>query len=143
MIKVEYELSALKFSQSLKPVLKQELQRQTLKEVTELKKRTASGKSVDGFGFKPYSPQYEKRKRNSGRKTRPVDLTYSGAMLRSIQTKVEDNGKRLKATVFFGSAKEAAKAKGNQETRDFFGFSEEQFERIKDSIAKKIADSIK
>jgi hypothetical protein len=116
-------------------------------------RRTQQGKDVDGSNFAPYTPAYNKRKAalKSGFRTRtgkkgknakqvkgpysaiPLkpDLTLSGNMLASIQSKVEDTPTGAVATVFFNSALEAAKAQGNQKKRRFFGFAEEQVQRIK------------
>lgn len=129
-------------------------------EVTRMIRRTRDGKDVDGGNFAPYTPAYNKFKasfksgfvtRNRDRKNggfkkgknagqvkgqysatpQKPDLTLSGNMLASIQSKVEDTSTGAVATVFFNSALEAAKAQGNQKKRRFFGFAEEQVQRIK------------
>lgn len=105
-------------------------------EATRIVLRTRKGTDVDGNAFAPYSEKYAKRKAASGRKTSPVDLTYSGNMLSSIQTKVEDTPSGATGTIFFGSALEAAKAQGNQRRRKFFGLSDEQVARIKKKLTE-------
>jgi hypothetical protein len=122
-------------------------------EVTRMVLRTRNGKDIDGSNFAPYTPAYNKRKASlksgfttrtgkKGKNAKQVkgsysatpqkpDLTLSGNMLASIQTKVEDTSTGAVATVFFNSALEAAKAQGNQKKRRFFGFAEEQVQRIK------------
>ncbi|TXH14436.1 MAG: hypothetical protein E6R03_09235 [Hyphomicrobiaceae bacterium] len=122
-------------------------------EVTRMVRRTRSGKDVDGQDFAAYTEAYNKRKASlrsgfitrTGKKGKnsaqvkgvysatkqPVDLTLSGNMLASIQTKVEDTPTGAVGTVFFNSAIEAAKAQGNQKKRRFFGFAEEAVQRIK------------
>lgn len=107
-------------------------------EITEIQERTQGGKDAKGATFKKYSDSYAKYKssRNSkgqSRKISPPDLTYSGDMLRSITSKVQRLGAGLLGTIFLtGNA--ATKARENQKTRNFFGFSKEQIQRIKDKL---------
>ena len=125
-------------------------------EATRIVRRTRAGLDVDGKQFAPYTPPYNrfKGKNRSGIVTRtgkagknarqvkgdfsvtpqPVDLTLSGNMLAAIQTKVEDTSTGATATIFFNSAQEALKARGNQNKRQFFGLSDEQVQRIKHAI---------
>lgn len=124
-------------------VVKEKLDKMTAKleqaisdEATRIVMRTRKGLDVDGASFIPYTPKYAEYKKNKGRKTSPVDLTFSGNMLASIQTKVEKTLQGATGTIFFGSALEAAKARGNQERRKFFGLSDEQVARIKKKLTE-------
>lgn len=125
-------------------------------EATRIVLRTQSGVDVDGKSFAEYTPAYNRRKAGlrSGFITRTgkkgknarqvkgefsatpqaVDLTLSGNMLNAIQTDVSRTPTGAVGTIFFNSALEAAKARGNQQKRRFFGFSDEQVERIKTKL---------
>jgi phage gpG-like protein len=103
-------------------------------ETTRMVQRIQSGKDVDGNPFTPYTPEYEKFKSAKGRKTSPVDLTFTGNMLNAITSKVEKFADKIVGTIFFNSAREAAKARGNQDKRPFFGLSEEQVQRITEKL---------
>jgi hypothetical protein len=129
----------------LEPVLQDEVTRMVL--------RTRQGRDVNGQPFAPYTPAYNafKASHKSGVKTRTgkpgkkakqvkgafsaipqtPDLTLSGNMLAAITIEVRDEGNTTMGRVFFNSALEAAKARGNMEKRDFFGFSNDQVVRIK------------
>ncbi len=135
-------------------------------EVTRMIQRTRSGVDVDGRPFTKYTQAYNRFKgsfssgfitrhrdsKNGGYKKgknakqvkgdysvtqQPVDLTLSGSMLASIQVEVRDTPEGVTGTVFFNSASEAAKAQGNQQKRRFFGFSNEQVQRIRDRLVGK------
>jgi 3-hydroxyacyl-CoA dehydrogenase len=103
-------------------------------EVTRMVARTRAGKDINGQAFAPYSKGYAKAREKRGRKASPVDLTFSGKMLSAVTTKTERTSEKTSVTVFFNSVKEALKARGNQAKRFFFGFSEEQKERIRKKI---------
>src|ERR1700752_5174468 len=93
--------------------------------------RTQRGQDVDGNSFAPYSKQYAKHRARKGRNTTPVDLTFTGNMLSAISTEGAEEGGATVGKLSFNSAREAVKARGNQEKRPFFGLSDEQVERIK------------
>lgn len=96
---------------------------------TEIKIRTRSMRGADGQPFDELTPKYKKYKENEGRRGVP-DLTFSGQMLSSITTVVRKYGKTIEGRIFFNSAKQALKAKGNQRIRRFFALSREQAERL-------------
>jgi len=124
--------------------------------ITEIQRRTGTGVDADGVAFEGYTPEYaafksgftkggqrRTRKSKSGKRSKvrtnfgaaaKVNLTASGNMLRLIRSKVEEVGGRLIATLFFGTAKEAAKAKGNMRKRRFFALSREQVKQIATTI---------
>lgn len=96
--------------------------------------RTERGIGIDGTGFKGYSKSYEVKKRESGRKTSPPDLTWTGNMLRAIHTesRKESDTRFVTAITIVGG--EADKAEGNQKKRPFFGLSDKQIETIKRKV---------
>lgn len=115
--------------------MRQRLEQVLVDEATEIVLRTQDGKDADGKPFDEYSPKYAKYRAKRGRKTDPVDLTFTGNMLAAIQTRVEDTTDGARGVIFFNSALEAAKARGNMERRRFFGLSDEQVRRIRQRLA--------
>ncbi len=108
-----------------------------LSEQAELISRTQSGREISGKGFSAYTEKYAKFKKARGRNDSPPDLTFSGTMLKAIDSRFEtDADGSVRATIFFNQPLEAAKAQGNQEKRPFFGFSEKQVKRITERLRK-------
>lgn len=98
--------------------------------VTDIIKRTQSGKDVNNRTFKPYSKEYKKSKKKShGTK---INLTASGNMLNNMTWKKIKNGIRI----YFSSKQERDKAHGNQRKRKFFGLDRRQKERISKKMGK-------
>jgi len=104
------------------------------KVVLSLNQRTKAGKSVEGSPFADYTPEYAKFKSRKGRSIAPPDLTFSGAMLRAIQFSVKRTANAIIGRIYFNSAKEANKARGNQEKRPFFGLSKEERDLVIDIV---------
>jgi phage gpG-like protein len=103
-------------------------------EATRLVVRTRKGLDVNGQPLRPYSERYAKFRQKKGRNTDPVDLTFTGNMLAAVQTEVKETPEGYAGRIFFNSAREAAKAAYNQETRPFFGLADEQVQRITDAV---------
>jgi len=108
--------------------------------IVEIISRTMGGRDVKGSGFKRYSEEYKKFKRQRGRNTSKVDLTFTGQMLGSIshETKVQRGGAMILGRIFFSNAAAAKKAKKNLRLRNFFGVSEKEKKRFVDFIRKSI-----
>ena len=117
--------------------LERESQRAVSDETTAIVMRTRAGLDVDGAPFKRYSAQYSDYRAEKGRNITP-DLTWTGRMLAAITYRVERLSSEIVGTVFFNSTAEAAKARYNQTTRRFFGFSKEQVRRIVERLQKAI-----
>lgn len=108
-----------------------------LSEQAEIIARTQSGRSIRGNVFEKYSEKWAAFREEKGRNVSPPDLTFSGTMLKSIDSKFETEvDETVKATIFFNQPLEAAKASGNQEKRPFFGLAEEQVKRITEKLRK-------
>lgn len=120
-------------SQEVKDDLKKNFDKALETAAREIVERSKQQRDVRGSTFKSLTPQYSKYKTSKGRRAVP-DLTFSGKMLGAITSKVQDLGKQLLGKIFFTSAAEAAKAQGNMKTRDFFGLSESQVQKITDTI---------
>jgi phage gpG-like protein len=107
--------------------LKQGLGTATNETITEIQKRTQSGKDYKGSSFTKYSDDYKEYKSKHYGSSR-VNLTQTGNMLHSITSKKIKNGIRL----YFGSSSENKKAYHNQVTnrRKFFGLSTKQKDRL-------------
>ena len=106
-----------------------ELEKAMAEAAREIIERTRQQKGVEGGSFARLSEKYKKYKTSKGRKGVP-DLTFSGNLLNSIQTKVEKLGKDLIGLIFFSSPKESLKAQGLMKLRRFFDLSEKQKEKI-------------
>lgn len=108
-------------------------------ELTRLQVKTRAGRDVDGKAFKPYTPQYAKRKADAGRNVGTPDLTFSGAMLNALTWSVERSGaSKLIGRIFFSDARQVPKAHGNQAKRRFFGLAKEARARIMDRLKKAL-----
>ena len=105
-------------------------------EVAQIIIRTQAGVDVHGQPFAPYTPKYAKKRLKAGRNVSPVDLTFNGTMLASMQQGTVRTPTGAESTISFGSAREAAKAAGNQERREFFGLSDEQVARIVSKVTE-------
>lgn len=122
-----------------------EFQRLMQKEVTELKVRTVGGKDMFGKAFDGYTEAYAKFKSGSGTvknknksaRGANVNLIFGDHMLQSITSSVELVGGEL-VGIIAPAADQAAKVKGNQEKRKFFGLSNEQRERLTNRIKERI-----
>lgn len=106
------------------------LDRAMVEAATGIVQRTRQKQDAQGGTFKPLTPAYKKYKTKKGRLGVP-DLTFSGRMLAAIASKIEQpSAAVLQGTIFFNSALEAAKAKGNMRLRNFFALSRDQINRI-------------
>ena len=100
---------------------------------------TKDGIDIDGKPFKSYSPKYMVRRADNHRQTRPVSLTWTGNMLRSMKVFRISNGGEIR----FDSTRAndlAVKHNtgGRVPKREFFGLNKENI----DYIEKKLADRI-
>ena len=100
----------------------------------EIVERTASGRDVNGRAFKKYSTSYAAFKKAKGRKTNPVDLTFTGKMLANVTTTFMRTATELIGRITFSSQAEANKARWNMETRKFFELSQKQRKAIVDKL---------
>ncbi len=55
-------------------------------------------------------------------------------MWKFLTHEITEDGEKLKARIFFNDPKQAAKAHGNLQKRQFFGLSEDQLQRITDRM---------
>ena len=125
----------------------QALREQIAAEVREIIRRTQGGTDWMGKPFRRYSPGYEHwkyvtKKRGYG----PVDLTFTGDMLRSMRWTVKIAGDEIRGEIRFNTALAARKAYANHfgrygkkrkgPARPFFALSSEQQERISQALQK-------
>ncbi len=102
--------------------------------------RTVSGKDADNKSFVDYSKQYAKERIKEGRKSKPVDLLWTGGMLRSMQWQLTKTANKIAGTIFFADSTEAQKAAylmagrkrkdGKNSARKFFSFGEKLINRL-------------
>jgi len=135
-ISIEANFTAKKLAEDIRKRQKKNLEIALIEAKTEIIERTQGQRSVEGGQFAKLSDKYAKYKQKKGRRGVP-DLTFSGAMLRAIQTKVEETFNGLIGTIFFASTAEAEKARGNMKIRKFFGLSRRQQQKITEKLNGK------
>ena len=106
-----------------------------------IKRRTQSGKDINGKAFKPYSPSYKEYRIEKGRSAKP-NLTDSSNMLNAIDWDKLKGG-NIGIKMKFNSEEQTAKAIGNQKLRPFFGLSRTDMAYFKKQLAKIIFNEIK
>ncbi len=87
--------------------------------------RTEKGVGINGK-FQAYKPKYAKFKSLKGHPS-TVNLMFTGRMLASIQQRLINKNA---AQIYFGRATEAKKAAFNNERRPFFGFNNNEQQRL-------------
>lgn len=98
--------------------------------IVDIINRTQSGKDINNKTFKPYTKQYAQIKKRFGGK---VNLTVTGNMLNSIDSKTIPNGLRF----YINSTNEKKKALGNiKNGRRFMGIDSKLKAKIKQRISK-------
>lgn len=135
-IEIQRTFDPKKLQKELKDKQKKNLEVALQEAATEIVERTRRQEPVNGGKFAKLSDKYAKYKQRKGRHGVP-DLTFSGSMLRAIQTKVEETINGLLGTIFFGSTAESEKARGNQKFRKFFGLSRRQQTKIDETLEGK------
>lgn len=75
----------------MKGLFKRPLQAAAVAAVSTIQRRTARGIDANGSPFRPYTPAYAEKKRESGRSASPPDLTLTGQMVRSLKVKSATN----------------------------------------------------
>lgn len=93
-----------------------------------------NGEGTDGKKMKPYSDKYSRYKQNKGRNVNFRDLTFSGNMWQSLTAEKFSSGARL----FFNSAENVNKARGNQARTPFFGVGKKEKDIINSELKKLI-----
>lgn len=144
--------SQLDFKIKLKEIndrIKKNLEKALEEEVSYMVQRATEGKDANDKPFsRAYSENYAKAKKFATGRGDKVDLigfnykrkdgrpsaskrTQPGAMLNSMTSRITVQGRTgLLGRIFFRTPKESAKARGNQELRNWFGLSKKQLSRI-------------
>lgn len=95
-----------------------------------VKQRTQQGIGLNA-SFLGYSESWAKVRQENNKQTSFVDLTFTGDMFGSLNTKVTSVGENVTvATVAFNGALNNIKASANNKSRPFFGFTNEQVQII-------------
>ena len=108
-----------------------------------IKKRTMEGVDVDGSLFAPYSPSYALFRREKGRSTK-VNLFFTGSMLSSMTWSSNKNEVR----VYFLNTSDSSgssnpkKAFFLNQSRNFFALSEDDIDKVVETIENYYADVI-
>jgi hypothetical protein len=129
---------AVLYDEKLKDRTAKALARALEEEAREISKRTQHGNDVEGAAFDGYKPSYKAFRKRKGRDFTRVTLNFTGAMLRGLRTKVQATRGYLEGTIFFLPS-QRNKARWNNDTRQFFGLSQEQVIRI----IKKVREALK
>ncbi len=122
--------------------LKHQLARELELGITDIQARVAAGRKIDGGAFKPYSKMYIERLKAEQRWPGKQWLIYNNTMLKSMRSKIRAEGRRIIGTIFFLNSRDKdgaythAKVRGNNPTRPFLGFSEEQRYKLKANLEK-------
>lgn len=99
--------------------------------------RTGSGRDVNDSEFVQYSDGYGNQvEEKTG--NRNVDLLDTGAMLQAIVVNEYQSENKVEARVEFSMIDMAQRAIHNMKLRKFFGFSKDQFDRIKLKVQQSI-----
>tara|TARA_R110000737_G_scaffold282727_2_gene289389 strand:- start:1762 stop:2190 length:429 start_codon:yes stop_codon:yes gene_type:complete len=105
-----------------------------------ISKRTQNGYDADNRTFKGYSADYKQFRKEKGRTTSKVNLTFNNQMLSSMRTKKVHNG----TAIVFDNSVENAKAdfNHNKMRREFFALDVNQERYIIDTIGDFISKSL-
>lgn len=149
MAKVEIDInsqfSAAREIKELRDDFEEILNREIQIAAGELVKRAQSGVTPDGESMAAYTPAYAKRKQKTKRGTN-VNLTFSGQLLQSIQTKIERTAGSVTAIIYFlasrnnrsgGSITNPALAREIEKKRKFFALSAQQIDKIINALQRK------
>jgi hypothetical protein len=147
-IKVDGRLLAVDLQKNLDKQVERAVELMAQDAIAVINQRTVSGKDADEKSFVNYSKEYAKIRTDNGRQTKPVDLLWTGGMLRSMQYKTKEDGANMVAEIFFNDATEADKAAGlmkgvrrkdgKDSARKFFAFGEKLINRLTKIYGKSI-----
>lgn len=98
---------------------------------------TQAGINQDGQHVKPYSKRYVGVRAAKGLPVSPVDHFFTGAMLRSIATRVLESTPRAIVIAIFPAADQRVKVVNTNRLRKWFGFSEKAINKIRSRINGK------
>ena len=110
-------------------------------EKTDIKFRTERGRSVSGAAFPAYSKRYAAWKQGETGRTE-IDLTLSGRMLKSLQTKAwRESPSKTIGKIFLTFRQDVARKHQSGDgvpKRRFMGLSKEQIARLRKNIKARI-----
>lgn len=109
------------------------------KAIQIIRARTGRGLDVNLRPFRPYSPSYAKKRRDSGLRAKPVNLRVTGRMLDSMRVISSRQGL---AQVGWTDDREGDKAERNEELgRVFVGVSHPSEQAQLDAVASAYIDA--
>lgn len=155
-IEVKKNFSIDKIKADLRKSMADTLDSEMQKCAAEIVKRASEGKEIEGGSLASYSAGYKKYKSRIGRNSN-VNMTLSGQLLRSIQSKIERAGKDLIGRIFVNPGRQnrfikpagykprksgrSASGINNPELlkhliklRPFWGLSKEQIKRLTEKL---------
>ena len=107
------------------------LLRTALHGINIIQDRMDAGVTIKGAPFKRYSKEYLKYRLKKGRQAKP-NLAFTGQMQSGMTTTATSR----MAKIFFTRPVDAKKARANNKTRPFFGFSNSEKEKLKTKFLK-------
>jgi hypothetical protein len=147
-IKAEGRMLSPNLIQNLEQQLETAIGKMSQDAIAVINARTVSGKDADNKSFVDYSKQYAKERIREGRKSKPVDLLWTGGMLRSMQWQLTKTANKIAGTILFADSTEAQKAAylmagrerkdGKNSARKFFSFGEKLINRLTKIYEKSV-----
>lgn len=138
----------VKLGKEYKDNIQNLIQRELEEAAREIIERTQDGLDYQKSSFDSYSTPYAKFRAKKGRAISPVNLLFTGSMLRSIRTKVQKIGRGYLGLIYVGAqhidkARGAMKGYGRAgyKLRKFFLLSKEQLEKLKTTIRELITNA--
>jgi hypothetical protein len=107
---------------------------------TLIKLRTAKGRDISGSIFDEYSKPYKLFRKQTGHKTNPPNLFYSGQMLGALTNTVESQNTVM---VHFADAQQSKKASFNMKKRSFFGMSKQDISALRNELKSALYEKIR
>jgi hypothetical protein len=100
---------------------------------SNIKRRVAQGRGLNGSPFPSYDPKYAKLRVKRGRSAAPVDLNFTGKMLGSMNGSLDRKGV---AKVSFTGLAQAKKAYFTDQRRPWFGVDRDGRRVVKETILR-------
>lgn len=110
----------------------------------QIKARAAKGVDVSESKFTPYSPQYEKSRRDAGHPTGSVNLFFTGSMFSSLtyEAKSDQVTSFFMNTVDKVGSSNPQKAFFNDQLRPFFGLTDSDVDQIEKMVLKGLSKQL-
>ena len=133
-VEISGRLLSSRITDNLEEQLEKKVEQSLKRAISNIRKRTKSGRDSSGHHFRRYTPGYAKFKASKGLPTSPVDLTFTGKMLNSLRGRMIRRPRSIAAEISVND--DERKVRGVQRLRRFLGFTQndatEIFKILKD-----------